>query len=321
MDAASKQPHSIRPNVLRSVRGVYVCLLMAAATTSCWFVQMLLRLCCGAICMRRLEVSAGGTEWVPDRCVWTQDAKSWLCSVLVIVAAKVKVNQTPREWFECCLLSSPTSWPALDRVISYLCVSGLKLRLFPCSKTQTLRTIDRRLCSAYAFKNTNSSNHNTRLGQVSPMPLNAAALTFVLIFTTLQSYSLRQQPLIVCSFHRQCFGRHRSGEDGAGLDAGEAYVWFCALTENFNIDCFTMTTSPAPEGAYRGDPAVVPGLIEAEEFDYGGEGVGYSDSTVVNIQQVKGNCIAGEGVRKCLSWIGLLCVYLDDISWGAISFP
>lgn len=30
----------------------------------------------------------------------------------------------------------------------------------------------------------------------------------------------------------------------------------------------------------------IPGLIEAEEFGYGGEGVGYSDSITVNIQQV-----------------------------------
>lgn len=52
-----------------------------------------------------------------------------------------------------------------------------------------------------------------------------------------------------------------------------------------------MTTTPAQEGAYGGVPATVPGLIEAEEFDYGGEGVGYSDSTIANIQQVRGKCV------------------------------
>lgn len=35
--------------------------------------------------------------------------------------------------------------------------------------------------------------------------------------------------------------------------------------------------SPGGGGAYGGVPAVVPGVIEAEEFDNGGEGVGYSD--------------------------------------------
>lgn len=50
-----------------------------------------------------------------------------------------------------------------------------------------------------------------------------------------------------------------------------------------------MTTSPAPEGAFEGVPATVPGRIEAEEFDTGGEGVGYSDSTTNNIPQVRGS--------------------------------
>lgn len=39
--------------------------------------------------------------------------------------------------------------------------------------------------------------------------------------------------------------------------------------------------TPAPVvlgGAYGGVPAVVPGVIEAEEFDTGGEGIGYSDT-------------------------------------------
>ena len=39
--------------------------------------------------------------------------------------------------------------------------------------------------------------------------------------------------------------------------------------------------TPAPVvlgDAFGGVPAVVPGLIQAEEFDTGGEGVGYSDT-------------------------------------------
>ena len=39
----------------------------------------------------------------------------------------------------------------------------------------------------------------------------------------------------------------------------------------------------APMGAYGGIPPEIPGLIEAEEFDYGGQGVGYSDTDAGNI--------------------------------------
>ncbi|CAN0042673.1 unnamed protein product, partial [Hapterophycus canaliculatus] len=35
-------------------------------------------------------------------------------------------------------------------------------------------------------------------------------------------------------------------------------------------------------GPYLGDPAAVPGTIEAEEFDFGGEGVGYHDTSAGN---------------------------------------
>lgn len=33
-----------------------------------------------------------------------------------------------------------------------------------------------------------------------------------------------------------------------------------------------------PTGAFNGEPVAVPGTVEAEEFDFGGEGVGYSDT-------------------------------------------
>ena len=48
-------------------------------------------------------------------------------------------------------------------------------------------------------------------------------------------------------------------------------------------------TAGAP---YQGVAATVPGVIEAEHFDYGGEGVGYSDSTSSNIPKVNES---GEG--------------------------
>ncbi|CAN0510663.1 unnamed protein product, partial [Scytosiphon promiscuus] len=48
----------------------------------------------------------------------------------------------------------------------------------------------------------------------------------------------------------------------------------------------TPVPSPTPPkpvgGAYGGVSAIIPGIIQAEEFDIGGEGVGYSDSTTGN---------------------------------------
>ncbi|CAM9811341.1 unnamed protein product, partial [Laminaria digitata] len=38
-------------------------------------------------------------------------------------------------------------------------------------------------------------------------------------------------------------------------------------------------------GPFEGVPATIPGLIEAEKFDEGGEGVGYSDTTAGNKQK------------------------------------
>lgn len=72
------------------------------------------------------------------------------------------------------------------------------------------------------------------------------------------------------------------------------------MSKSFNIDYFTIAkkatvspsptppTTPAPistpeEGdPFEGIPTVVPGVVQAEEFDTGGEGVGYSDSTEGN---------------------------------------
>lgn len=40
---------------------------------------------------------------------------------------------------------------------------------------------------------------------------------------------------------------------------------------------------PQPEEAYGGSPVQIPGSIEAEEFDLGGEGIGYSDVDDTNV--------------------------------------
>ncbi|CAN0573326.1 unnamed protein product [Laminaria digitata] len=50
------------------------------------------------------------------------------------------------------------------------------------------------------------------------------------------------------------------------------------LSYALNIDYFTMKQ----EFAYGGVPATIPGKIQAEKFDVGGEGVGYSDTTAGN---------------------------------------
>lgn len=38
----------------------------------------------------------------------------------------------------------------------------------------------------------------------------------------------------------------------------------------------------APSGPFMGSAAVVPGTIEVEEFDYGGEGIGYHETSPGN---------------------------------------
>lgn len=49
-------------------------------------------------------------------------------------------------------------------------------------------------------------------------------------------------------------------------------------------------TAAADQGApWEGVAAIVPGTVQAEEFDEGGEGVGYSDSTEGNKKGVRGS--------------------------------
>ena len=53
--------------------------------------------------------------------------------------------------------------------------------------------------------------------------------------------------------------------------------------------------------AYKGVAATVPGVIEAEEFDEGGEGVGYSDTTSGNKGKVSyGGLFNGSAIQKIL---------------------
>lgn len=75
------------------------------------------------------------------------------------------------------------------------------------------------------------------------------------------------------------------------------------LSFALNIDYFTMEQA-AP---YGGVPASIPGTIQAEEFDFGGEGVGYSDTTAEN----KPNGVSGNGyiMWKRLSNTRTCCVF------------
>ncbi|CAN0341700.1 unnamed protein product, partial [Scytosiphon promiscuus] len=66
------------------------------------------------------------------------------------------------------------------------------------------------------------------------------------------------------------------------------------VIRGFNIDSFTMaevnviSLVPSPTHAFGGDPVSIPGVVEAEEFDEGGQGVGYSDTTTSNFGRVSG---------------------------------
>ena len=77
-----------------------------------------------------------------------------------------------------------------------------------------------------------------------------------------------------------------------GIRTGISHIWLCAESQGFNIDYFTtwkasswhpaMGSSPSDvsvDDAFDNVPANVPGIIEAEEFDEGGEGVGCVNST------------------------------------------
>ncbi|CAN0419133.1 unnamed protein product, partial [Laminaria digitata] len=73
-----------------------------------------------------------------------------------------------------------------------------------------------------------------------------------------------------------------------GLRAGLHTIWLCVESKGFAIQTFPMA-APSKLGKagipYGGVPATVPGVIQVEEFDLGGDRVGYVDSTPGNIQQ------------------------------------
>lgn len=83
------------------------------------------------------------------------------------------------------------------------------------------------------------------------------------------------------------------------MGVGRATLWLCVVSSYFNLDSFTMevvvppTPSPSSEEeAFGGMPAIIPGTIQAEDFDGGGEGVGYSDTDTPNNGGVRCCCCA-----------------------------
>ncbi|CAM9118842.1 unnamed protein product, partial [Laminaria digitata] len=74
----------------------------------------------------------------------------------------------------------------------------------------------------------------------------------------------------------------RSGKGDGGLKAGKTHIWLCSTSRGFNLDYFTMTSLDDHGQPWQGVPAVVSGTVQAEEFDEGGEGVAYSDSSEGN---------------------------------------
>ena len=65
-------------------------------------------------------------------------------------------------------------------------------------------------------------------------------------------------------------------------------IWLCALSSGFTIDSFTMASSEAMSTPYTGTPVSIPGLIEAELFDKGGQELAYYDGTSTNKGKVGG---------------------------------
>jgi hypothetical protein len=72
------------------------------------------------------------------------------------------------------------------------------------------------------------------------------------------------------------------GVSGVALTAGQHILTLVADQQYFNVDAIRITVVAPARSPYRGSAFSVPGLIEAEDFDNGGEGVAYHDLTAGN---------------------------------------
>jgi hypothetical protein len=67
------------------------------------------------------------------------------------------------------------------------------------------------------------------------------------------------------------------------LTAGRHVLTMAASQQYFGFDALRVTAAAAQSGAYGGAASTVPGIIQAENYDQGGQGVAYSDTSAGNI--------------------------------------
>ena len=63
------------------------------------------------------------------------------------------------------------------------------------------------------------------------------------------------------------------------LPAGQQTLTINQDNAGWNLNYFTFASSSGGEGPYRGTPAAIPGTVQAENYDTGGQGVGYDVSS------------------------------------------
>ncbi|HEY2902357.1 MAG TPA: carbohydrate-binding protein [Polyangia bacterium] len=68
----------------------------------------------------------------------------------------------------------------------------------------------------------------------------------------------------------------------ATLPAGQQVLTVFQDTGGFNLNSLTFTSATSGEAPFGGTPAPIPGTIQIENYDVGGEGVAYHDNDVAN---------------------------------------
>ena len=104
------------------------------------------------------------------------------------------------------------------------------------------------------------------------------------------------------------FLKEASPEEGCGVTC---FKWYEEYSKMLPVcDGSSSTTQPVvekkPRGPYNGTAATIPGKIEAEDFDEGGEGDAYHDEEEENqgggARLDEGVDVKSEGGRTCLGW-------------------
>jgi len=70
------------------------------------------------------------------------------------------------------------------------------------------------------------------------------------------------------------------------ISEGVAHIIVSTSEGGFTDTTKVSVLPPRPEGPYGGKPAILPMLLEAEHFDYGGEGLAYHDNTPGNGEEI-----------------------------------